>query len=93
MGFFATLFDRMLRDAQRRRHDRVEIASVSPERQSTRPTRTLTIHEAVNGQYIEFIRHKYNPNGPDEYRREVYLVRDNEPLVDAISTVLVLGEK
>lgn len=54
------------------------------------PVRTFSIHEAINGQYIEFRRFRYNPSGPDEYEHCVYVVKDDEPLVDAISTVLVL---
>jgi hypothetical protein len=54
------------------------------------PVRTFSIHTAINGQYIEFRRFKYNPNGPDEHEHCVYVVKDDEPLVDAISTVLVL---
>jgi uncharacterized protein YegL len=54
------------------------------------PVRTFSIHEALNGQYIEFRKFKYNPNGPDDYEHCTYLVKDGEPLVDAISTVLVL---
>jgi hypothetical protein len=55
--------------------------------------RTFTITEALNGSYITFQLRKYNPNGPDEYRHEVYLVQNGETLIDAISTVLVLTEK
>ena len=55
--------------------------------------RTFTITEALNGAYIMVTRRKYNPNGPDEYRHEVYLVQNGESLIDAISTVLVLTEK
>ena len=47
----------------------------------------------MNGQYIEYMRRKYNPNGPDEYVREIYIVQPGESLVDAISTVLVILEK
>jgi len=54
------------------------------------PVRTFSIHEAINGQYIEFRKFKYNPTGPDDYEHCTYLVKDDEPLVDAISTVLVL---
>lgn len=60
---------------------------------STSLTRQFTIHEALNGTYITFQRRKYNPNGPDEFRHEVYLVKDGEAVIDAISTVLVLTEK
>lgn len=56
-------------------------------------TRTFVITEALNGSYITFTKRKYNPNGPDDYRHEVYLVQNGDSLVDAISTVLVLTEK
>ena len=55
--------------------------------------RTFTITEALNGSYITFQRRKYNPNGPDEYRHEMYIVQPDESLIDATSTVLVLTEK
>lgn len=55
--------------------------------------RTFTVTEALNGSYITFQMRKYNPNGPDEFRHEVYLVQPDETLIDAISTVLVLTEK
>jgi hypothetical protein len=55
--------------------------------------RTFSVSEAINGSYITFQRRKYNPNGPDEYRHEIYIVQPGETLVDAISTVLVLTEK
>jgi hypothetical protein len=63
------------------------------ERSSTSAVRTFTVGEAINGSYITFTRRKYNPNGPDDYRHEVYIVQPGETLVDAISTVLVLTEK
>jgi hypothetical protein len=63
------------------------------ERPSTTPVRTFSVSEALNGSYITFQRRKYNPNGPDEYRHEMYIVRPDESLIDAISTVLVLTEK
>ena len=60
---------------------------------STTRVRQFTVHDAMNGMYIEFMKRKYNPSGPDEYQREVYIVQSDESLVDAISTVLVLTEK
>jgi hypothetical protein len=63
------------------------------ERPSTTPVRTFSVSEALNGTYITFQRRKYNPNGPDEYRHEMYIVQPDESLIDAISTVLVLTEK
>jgi len=66
---------------------------VSDERPSTTAVRTFSVSEAMNGTYITFQRRKYNPNGPDEYRHEIYIVQPGETLVDAISTVLVLTEK
>lgn len=59
----------------------------------TNRMRQFTVHDAMNGTYIEFAKRKYNPNGPDEYAREIYVVQPGESLVDAISTVLVLMEK
>lgn len=56
-------------------------------------SKTFTIRDALNGQYIMFHRHKYNPNGPDINEQCVYIVKDNETLIDAISVVLVLMNK
>lgn len=60
---------------------------------TTTPVRTFAVHEAMNGKYITFTRRKFNSNGPDEYRSEMYIVQPDESLIDAISTVLVLMEK
>ncbi len=63
------------------------------DRPLTTLVRSFTISEAMNGSYISFTRRKYNPNGPDDYRQEIYIVQSGESLIDAISTVLVLTEK
>ena len=60
---------------------------------TTTPVRTFSVHEAMNGKYITFTRRKFNSNGPDEYRSEMYIVQPDESLIDAISVVLVLTEK
>lgn len=72
---------------------RTTIGLQDSERPSTTPVRTFSVSEAMNGTYITFQRRKYNPNGPDEYRHEMYIVQPDESLIDAISTVLVLTEK
>jgi hypothetical protein len=69
------------------------LIALQDERPSTAASRTFGVHEAMNGSYITFTRRKYNPNGPDDYRSEIYIVQPGETLVDAISTVLVLTEK
>ncbi len=101
MKFFNDLIDRLFKAswerAQRqeklkREDDRpLLVASTEPSAHSL--NRTFTITEALNGSYITFQRRKYNPNGPDDFRHEVYLVQSGESLIDAISTVLVLTEK
>lgn len=60
---------------------------------TTSRVQQFTVHDAMNGQYIEYARRKWNPNGPDEYVREVYMVQPGEALIDAISAVLVMLEK
>lgn len=71
-----------------------EIApSVVDDRPDTSMARTFTIHEALNGQFIRFNRYKYNHGKSDEYESCVYIVKDGETLVDAISTVLVLMQR
>ena len=69
------------------------LTALQDERPSTTAVRTFSVSEALNGSYITFQRRKYNPNGPDEYRHEIYIVQPGETLIDAISVVLVLTEK
>lgn len=93
--FFQRVVDRALKAHN---HARVERLMDSPalattEGPPTHKVRQFTVHEAMNGQYIEYMRRKYNPNGPDDYVREIYIVQPGESLVDAISTVLVILEK
>ena len=84
---------RWLLDSEQPEDHKSECLSNSVEGDSRLQNRTFVITEALNGSYITFTKRKYNPNGPDDYRHEVYLVQNGESLVDAISTVLVLTEK
>ncbi|MFM7008061.1 MAG: hypothetical protein ACKO0Z_01805 [Betaproteobacteria bacterium] len=81
----------LLDDVAKNHEEAQLVASTEPSMHTL--NRAFTITEALNGSYITFQKRKYNPNGPDEYRHEVYLVQPGESLVDAISTVLVLTEK
>jgi len=56
-------------------------------------SKTFTVRDALNGQYITFHKYQYNPNGPDVSEQCVYIVKDGESLLDAISVVLVLMDK
>lgn len=104
MGMITDFLDRMFeaswdraKQRQKRREEVREITTsslaVSDSPSPHSMNRTFTITEAMNGSYITFTKRKYNPNGPDDFRHEVYLVQPGESLVDAISTVLVLTEK
>jgi hypothetical protein len=100
MKLLTNLIDSILQSSWSRAQQAKEVAPslrglnmVSEERPPTTLVRTFTISEAMNGSYITFTRRKYNPNGPDDYRQEIYLVQPDESLIDAISTVLVLTEK
>jgi hypothetical protein len=98
MGMLSNLIDRIVKSSIHReredRHDRrASILGAVVEGPPPGVTRQFTILTALNGSYIEFSRRKYNPNGPDEYQREIYIVQPGEALIDAISTVLVLTEK
>jgi hypothetical protein len=100
MGIFTRMIDSVLqaswervREGKRKEANTLlkeALASPNVHEGNQVPVRTFSIHEALNGQYIEFRKFKYNPNGPDDYEHCTYLVKDDEPLVDAISTVLVL---
>jgi len=97
MGLFTRMIDSVLqaswdrvREAKQKEAGAM-LNSASPSMGENQvPVRTFSIHTAINGQYIEFRRFKYNPNGPDEHEHCVYLIREDEALVDALSTVLVL---
>lgn len=80
-------------DDSKERVNRVSAPLGEVERDNRVLTKTFVVCEALNGSYIQFTKHKYNPNGPDDHRHEVYLVQPGESLIDAISTVLVLMEK
>ena len=100
MGIFARILDSVIqasweraRQAKLKESNALLGGALAPGRENSDnqvPVRTFSIHTAINGQYIEFRRFKYNPNGPDEHEHCVYLIRDDEALVDALATVLVL---
>jgi hypothetical protein len=83
----------LLDDDRKVNEVRATIGLQDSDRPSTTAVRSFSVSEAMNGSYITFQRRKYNPNGPDEYRHEMYIVQPGESLIDAISTVLVLTEK
>lgn len=83
------------RDAEKQRREKLAYAPlVSADRNvNYMQSKTFTVRDALNGKYIEFHKHQYNPNGPDTNEQCVYIVKDNETLIDAISVVLVLMDK
>lgn len=91
------MLDRALRARNRERIDRLTDSQPALATNDGPPhggrTRQFTIHDAMNGQYIEYFRRKYNPSGPDDWAKEIYIVQPGESLVDAISAVLVILEK
>jgi len=86
-------FRNWLLNDDRKEEVRATLGLQESDRPSTTAVRTFSVSEAMNGTYITFQRRKYNPHGPDEFRHEIYIVRPDESLIDAISTVLVLMEK
>lgn len=93
MNTIKEMLRRWLLDDGRKVNEIRTLGLQETERPSTTAVRTFSVSEALNGTYITFQRRKYNPNGPDEYRHEIYIVQPDETLIDAISTVLVLTEK
>lgn len=97
MGFFTDWLDRQFKASWERqqRVNRLNRAhdSLAVSEDNRMESKTFTVREALNGKYIEFRRYKYNPNGPDSHEQCVYIVKDNETLIDAISVVLVLMGK
>ena len=95
---FEKFIDRILQASWERarvKNERIgeTLAIARPDGPPTNRIRQFTVHEALNGHFIEYMRRKYNPSGPDDYVREIYIVQPDESLVDAISTVLVLLDK
>lgn len=100
MGMLTDWLDRIFeRSWNRVRERRHQIAVAQPgatlevPRQYTGVSRNFVVREALNGTFIEFARHKWNQNKADDYEQCIYIVRENETLVDAIATVLVLMDK
>lgn len=101
MGILTNLIDNILETSwnrvRARNRTRNEVA-VSPNEpghpiRTTTPSRTFTVKRGLNGDYIEFARHRWNPSGPDEYESCIYIVREGESVIDAIAAVLVLMNK
>ena len=98
MGMITNLIDRMFKASWERanRAEKVSRAyapTVSLPDENLMASKTFTVREALNGKYIEFRRFKYNAHGPNEHEQCVYIVKDDETLIDAISVVLVLMDK
>ena len=94
MGFFTDWLDRQFKAswARSQNTNRLERGLIATE-DNRMESKTFTVREALNGKYIEFRRYKYNPSGPDNHEQCVYIVRDDDTLIDAISVVLVLMDK
>jgi hypothetical protein len=94
MGFFTDWLDRQFKASwERSRNTNILERGVIATEDNRMESKTFTVREALNGKYIEFRRYKYNPNGPDNHEQCVYIVRDDDTLIDAISVVLVLMDK
>lgn len=94
--FIVDWFDSLVQGAwerARKRNRASMLGSAEPETPNTMTAKTFTVREAMNGKYIEFRKFKYNPSGPDTHEQCVYIVKDNETVLDAISVVLVLMDK
>jgi hypothetical protein len=92
MGFFTDWLDRQFKASWARSQNTNRLGLVATE-DNRMASKTFTVREALNGKYIEFRRYKYNPSGPDDHEQCVYIVKDDETLLDAISVVLVLMDK
>lgn len=99
MGMLTDWLDRMFERSWNRARERRSQLTAAPlvtadmPRQYTGVSRNFVVREALNGTFIEFSRHKWNQSKADEYEQCIYIVRENETLVDAIATVLVLMDK
>jgi hypothetical protein len=99
MGFFTDWLDRQFKASWERQQranklERAYAPLVSADRSANyMQSKTFTVRDALNGKYIEVHKHQFNPNGPDVNEQCVYIVKDNETLIDAISVVLVLMDK
>ena len=99
MGMMTDWIDRIIERSWNRARNRREVApsiatnQVDVPNRYTGVSRQFVVREAMNGLFIEFTRHKWNPHKHDEFDTCIYIVQDGERLVDAIATVLVLMDK
>lgn len=99
MGMLTDWLDKVFERSWNRVRERRSQLTAAPlttadmPRQYTGVSRNFVVREALNGTFIEFSRHKWNQSKADEYEQCIYIVRENETLVDAIATVLVLMDK
>jgi hypothetical protein len=63
--------------------------SVREQSMNAAPTLRVELVEAVNGRVLNVGVYKPNPHGPD-WTFKLYVVGNDEPLADAISTMLVM---
>lgn len=54
---------------------------------SAEPKVRISFLKAMNGTIIEISSHQHNPHGPD-WKHELYIVREDENLGDAIKVIL-----
>lgn len=87
------VFDKLAEERSERRPSRLSAGISNDSAPDHMKSKTFTVRDALNGQYITFHKYQYNPNGPDTNEQCVYIVKDDEALIDAISVVLVLMDK
>lgn len=90
MGLRKAIRNWLVGDMQDQRDDRPVLATnVLREIPEAGAKVRFSLVEAINGRLIEVSTYKPNPHGPD-WTTQLYIMREDESVGDAINTLMVL---
>ena len=91
MGIRKAIRNWLVGDMQDARDDRPVMVSANVLREAAEAGAKVrfSMVEAMNGRLIEVSTFKHNPHGPD-WTTQLYIMREDESVGDAINTLMVL---
>lgn len=91
MGIRKAIRNWLVGDMQDARDDRPVMVSAGVLREAAESGAKVrfSLVEALNGRLIEVSTFKHNPHGPD-WTTQLYIMREDESVGDAINTLMVL---
>jgi hypothetical protein len=91
MGIRKAIRNWLVGDMQDARDDRPVMVSANVLRESPEAGAKVrfSLVEAMNGRLVEVSTYKPNPHGPD-WTTQLYIMREDESVGDAINTLMVL---